>query len=1265
MDFYKIKERETKTGIEIYPDFQVLRSKDLMVRGKSFYAVWDEEKNLWSTDEYDVRRLVDEDLERRALEIKEKTGIYPHVKTMGNFSAGSWKQFRTYLSHLSDSSHQLDENLTFANDEVKKSDYVSKKLPYPLVSGDHSAWDELVGTLYNAEERAKIEWAVGAVVSGDSKRIQKFMVFYGEPGTGKGTIINILLKLFDGYYTTFEAKALTGNNNAFSTEAFRNNPLVAIQHDGDLSKIEDNTKLNSIVSHEDMTINEKFKPSYMSRINAFLFMGSNKPVKITDSKSGVIRRLIDIHPTGETIPPKRYQALMTQVDFELGAIAQHCLEVYQTMGKNYYSAYRPIEMMLETDVFFNFVEANFDIFRDQDGTSLTQAWELYKVFCDESALQYKTPRHVFRTELRSYFETFDERKTIDGVSVRSWFGGFKRDLFKAKDLVDEHEFSLVLDSDVSLLDDLLASYPAQYSNPDTGAPAKYWTNTPTIKGVVTEVSDRKVCNTILSDLDTTKEHYVKVPENLIVIDFDLTDENGEKSLERNLEAASTWPATYTEFSKGGSGIHLHYYWDGELDTLARVYSPGIEIKVYSGDAALRRRLSKCNTVPVATINSGLPLREKKVLNAEAVKSEKSLRDLVERNLRKEIHPGTKPSIDFIHKILEDAYSSDLSYDLTTLRPKVMAFANNSSNNALYCIKMVNLMKFKSEDREPVREKETEEPFVFFDCEVYPNLFIVCWMYDDSDIVVRMINPTPQEIEELVKKKLIGFNNRKYDNHILYGRILGYNNQQLYELSQAIINSSPNAMFAEAYNLSYADIYDYTSLKQSLKKYEIMLGLPHMELDIPWDEPVPPEKVKQVEDYCANDVAATKATHHARHEDFVARQILSDLSGLPVNSSTQAHTARIVFGADREPQKQFVYTDLSEMFPGYSYGYNQDKKVFESTYRGEVTGEGGYVYAEPGMYFDVALLDVASMHPTSIENLDLFGPYTKNFSALKAARIAIKHRDFESARGMLGGKLAPYLKNEDQADKLSYALKIVINIVYGLTSAKFENKFRDPRNKDNIVAKRGALFMIDLKHFVQEQGFTVAHIKTDSIKIPNATPDIIEKVMEFGKKYGYEFEHEATYEKLCLVNDAVYIAKTYDTPKKPAYWTAVGAQFQHPYVFKTLFSKEEWTAEDLCETKSTTTALYLDKQDGQPPHFIGKVGRFLPLKEGTGGGKLLRLNKDGSFNAVTGTKDYLWGEANVVLAANEPFDIDMTYYDKLQFEAQETISKYGNFEEFIK
>lgn len=100
--------------------------------------------------------------------------------------------------------------------------------------------------------------------------------------------------------------------------------------------------------------------------------------------------------------------------------------------------------------------------------------------------------------------------------------------------------------------------------------------------------------------------------------------------------------------------------------------------------------------------------------------------------------------------------------------------------------------------------------------------------------------------------------------------------------------------------------------------------------------------------------------------------------------------------------------------------------------------------------------------------------------------------------MLDGKLTPYIQRVIDGDMtskdLANALKTAINSVYGLTSASFANPFKDPRNIDNIVAKRGALFMIDLKNEVLNRGFQVAHIKTDSIKIPDATPEIIQFVM---------------------------------------------------------------------------------------------------------------------------------------------------------------------------
>lgn len=1239
MDFYTVSQKEQKGGVLLlYPDFVVGKSKDLMVRGQQFYAIWDEEKGLWSTDEYDVQRLVDEDLRRYAETYPEANY---QVMNLRSFNTKIWSTFRQYMRNISDNYHILDNNLVFANTEVKKSDYASRRLSYALEDGATSAWDELIGTLYSEEERAKIEWAIGAVVSGDSKTIQKFLVFYGPAGSGKSTVLNIIQRLFEGYVTTFDAKALGSSNNSFSTEVFKGNPLVAIQHDGDLSKIEDNTKLNSIISHEDMPMNEKYKPSYTARVNAFLFMGTNQPVKISDAKSGLIRRLIDVHPTGMKVEPDRYHVLMGQIEFELGAIAKHCLDRYREMGRNYYNTYRPVEMMLQTDVFFNFVEAHFDIFTMEDGISLKRAYSLYKEFCAETGIDRLLAQYKFREELRNYFEEFLERTEVDGKSVRSYYKGFKG-LAQGmeREFVPDEGYTLTLEEGPSIFDTTFADQPAQYANTE-GAPKRKWDDV----------------KSTLKSLDTSKLHYVKVPENHIVIDIDLPDEDGNKDVERSIAKAMEWPPTYTELSQSGQGIHLHYTYSGDVSELSSIYDVGVEIKTLLGNSSLRRRLTKCNNLAIAPLHGGLPKKERTVIDKDVVMSERGLRQLIDRNLRKEIHSSTKSSIDFIKHILDEQYEKGLTYDVRDMRPKVLAFAARSTHQAENCIKTVTKMQFVGQNESLGAEANEEAPLVFFDLEVYPNLFVVCWKYEGVDEVVKMINPEPKEVEELFHMRLVGFNNRRYDNHILYARYLGRTIPELYSLSQKmIVGNVKSAMFGEAYNLSYTDIYDFSSVKQSLKKFEIELGILHMELDIPWDEPVPEDRWMDVVEYCANDVVATEAVFKARKADFNARLILSEISGLSANHTTQAHTAKIIFGDDKTPQDKFVYTDLSTQFKGYKY-LGKDG----STYRGEITGEGGYVYAEPGYYEDVALLDVASMHPTSIEVLNLFGPYTERFSDLKRARMAIKHKDYDAAASLLGGKLAKFVKGgEDDLEALSYALKIVINIVYGLTSASFDNKFRDNRNKDNIVAKRGALFMIDLKHAVQERGFTVAHIKTDSIKIPNATPEIIEFVIEFGKKYGYDFEHEATYDKFCLVNDAVYIARQGDK------WTAVGAQFQKPYVFKSLFSGEDILFEDMCEPKSVMQGvMYLDYKRSDPPDIstmthVGRTGSFVPVKNK---GAVLYRVKDGKCFHVTGTKGYLWVESEVA-KTTKGLEIDTRYFEDLKQAAFDAIDHYVHFERFV-
>ena len=454
-DFFKIDTRPGKRGVtEIYPKFIVGKPNDLMIRGSDFYAIWMEERGLWSTDEQDVIRTIDRELR-----------------------------------------------------------------------------------------------------------------IYGDPGSGKSTVLNIVQKLFEGYCGVFDSRALGSSSNAFALEAFKSNPLVSIQHDGDLSRIEDNTRLNSLVSHETMLVNEKFKSQYPTRFNCFLFLGTNKAVKITDAKSGLIRRLIDVTPTGNKLPAKKYLDLVDKVNFELGGIAWHCKEVYEANPRQY-DDYIPTRMLGASNDFYNFMLDSFYIFKKEDGVSLKRAWVMYKDYNAETNVQYPYSRRAFREELMNYFSDYKEREAdVNGERVRSYYSGFKVDKFPefadpkpAEEGISEPPASSWIEfkEQHSLLDDICAGCPAQYAN-DGGIPTDKWEDV----------------RTTLSDLDTSRLHYVRIPQEHIVIDFDIPGPDGKKCFEKNLKAASKWPRTYAELSKSGAGIHLHYIYTGDVTKLSRIYDENI------------------------------------------------------------------------------------------------------------------------------------------------------------------------------------------------------------------------------------------------------------------------------------------------------------------------------------------------------------------------------------------------------------------------------------------------------------------------------------------------------------------------------------------------------------------------------------------------------------------------------------------------------------------------------------------------------------------
>lgn len=931
MNFYEIVVTPGKNGtFEIAPDFQVGdRDSDLMVKGKSFSAIWDEEQNIWSTDEHDVQKVVDRALMAKKTELENSgvTGI--RVKTMRSYQTKKWAEYKSYVSTCPNQFRQLDDKLTFADTQTKRSDYASKRLGYSVKKADHAAYDEVMDTLYSPENRKKLEWAIGAVLCGESKIIQKFIVLNGKAGTGKGTFLKILKRLFEGYICDFSSKDLCNSNKDFRLEPFKDNPLVAVDEDGDLSRLEDATELNKIVSHERTQMNEKGKPHYPWIPHCMLFVASNEPVQIKNEESGLIRRLIDVYPTGRKISGKKYHILMDRIGFELGGIAEHCLQVYREMGGKYaFDNYQPTQMIYRTNAFFNFIEDKYDEFAMlTDGVSLkTARGVMWKDYCEHSGYdekQYPIPK--FREELKNYFEEFHEVTRINGKQVRSWYKGFKLDCLQRHGDIpeekDEPEGWLDLKEQGSPLDDILKDCKAQYEI--DGKPEKPWDKV----------------TTTLKDLDTSRVHYILPPEWLWMADFDLKNAEGEKDAKLNIEAASKWPKTYAEFSKGGAGIHLYYRYSGDLDELMSLYAKDIEVKVFHGKAAIRRRVSKCNSEGIATISSGLPKKEKKekvsMVDISVVEYERYLMNCIKKaiNSHYTVDPPikdpiescrhTKPAIDFIKHILDEAYESGKHYDVSRMRKNVYAHAMKSRNNQRYCTDLVRKMKFYSEDCAPQIEPANNDIYAFYDIEVFPNVNMVNWKtietdfspdhfpgldefvasldpakYSKADIeqlkwkefvkyyvghhkpVVRMVNPKPDDISELLKYALFGFNCRKYDNHILHSMRLGLPPIRVYEQSQGIIvDKNPDAYYRDAWDYSKSDILDYSSKKQSLKKFEIELGFHHKELGMDWSKPVPEERWTEIAEYCDNDVLATELLWWSpdRQADWTARQILVDIA----------------------------------------------------------------------------------------------------------------------------------------------------------------------------------------------------------------------------------------------------------------------------------------------------------------------------------------------------------------------------------------------------
>lgn len=1274
MDFVKIVENEDQRGrIVISPLYNRI-NKDAVAKGGKLNAYWNDHEWV-SIEQSDTQLLADIDQALYSYKNKKYPTNNDITLLLPSYIPSASKEYDRFVrAYKGNVDIVFNQKIFFKDDTPKREDYSTTKLSYTPTRGATPIFDKIMTKWYTNRDIEILLWFIGATLTNNMANIQKFIFIYGSGGSGKGSFLKILEHLFQDYAQNISLKKLASNSQ-FANSEVKEIPVL-IDGETDLSRIDNKENFLALTAHEELWVEKKGKDPYPVRFTGLLVTASNKPYDMGNSKSGLGRRLVAVYPTGEKFSTDEYYNLMDQVMFETAYIAQRAIDVFNHYGIEYVNNLEEdYKMRVETDDMFNFIRENVRHGYLKETTTLNVAAEAYKAFLEMNEWSTKSYRNRIKAELKDYYKEYYEVKRIDGKKLYNVYQGLKMEKIFPEEYRDDnivmHKSLPDFNSDFNLFAD--GDEIAQPSNND-GNPQKQWAKV----------------KTKVKELDQSKLHWVQLAPNRIRIDFD------KPTLEENLELSKSYPPTYGELSRSGKGIHLHYIYDGDVSRLDTQKHNDIEVKVSKGNSSVRRMFQKSNGLPLAHISDGLPLKEEnKMYNdiKQFVTTEESMRKEIQRALRKEHHGATKPEIDFIFKILEDAKDQGVLYDLRDLRQDVLLFAMNSTNQQEAALEVYNKMPFSTimdlidtpqldiSDGSDLTKPKTsgyfkvpDKDLYFFDIEVFQNLLMVSWKrYGEQDITT-WYNPSQEEIEWLLDKPLVGFNNRGYDNHIMYAALIGKTPYELFEASKNIIDGGPNAKFAGGYSLAYTDVYDFSNTKQSLKKWEVELGLPHDELEFEWDKPLPQEDWERAAEYNRNDVYATEEVFKHLNADYEARLMLAALTNRPVSTPTNALSGFFLFGNEPRPQEKFIYTDLSEQFPGYTREWKEvqtkkrgtneiitkRKPVF--SYRGEDPSNGGYVYSQPGVYEDAVEFDIESMHPNSLIQLNYFGPYTQRYAELVKARWHIKHaknhdgslnrEHIEAAKELLDGQLVPYLTDDADFSGLAYALKIVVNAVYGMTSASFDNKFKHKDNTDNIVAKRGALFMIDLKFAVEEQGYTVIHIKTDSIKVANADEKIAKFISDFAGDYGYSVGVAGEYDRMALVNKAVLIAHYKDGDEKA--WHAIGSEFAMPVVHKTLFTHEDLELDDYIVTKSTKAGpMYLDNK------FVGKIGRFYASKTGH---TLEWESKDGKRLAPAGTKGFLFRDA---VELQNLYDLDINYYDTMVVDALKHIASVGDVTKLIE
>lgn len=570
---------------------------------------------------------------------------------------------------------------------------------------------------------------------------------------------------------------------------------------------------------------------------------------------------------------------------------------------------------------------------------------------------------------------------------------------------------------------------------------------------------------------------------------------------------------------------------------------------------------------------------------------------------------------------------------------------------------------------------------FYDFEVFKKDWLVVFISENDEEIVVWNDPAV--LKKALEKFdcLVGFNNHNYDDLILSGIMAGYNNYEVWKLSNAIVSGGniENKIKMMATKLPTLDTKQELDPRLSLKVIEANLGMNIVEtpVDFNIDRPLEDKEVDVVIEYCRHDVETTKKVFMLRKDYFESKfdicnefnldkldvkKTRANLASKVLKCSKDRLPAGVLENKDRlnikfadELRVENIpneilnfYKSIRQRFEdGENFEILEKEKLVYSLCGVEHTfGFGGLHSARKNYMYEGKMLyvDVGSYYPSMIINFGFMS---------RASEHPDLYKNLYDTR----------MEYKAKKDNKQQIYKILLNSTFGALKSEFNDLF-DPVMSNNICVN-GQLILTDL--IMNLRPYTeLVQSNTDGILVKYKEKDL-EKIKEICKEwelnYGLTLDYEYV-EKIVQRDVNNYIWKTEDgkIKGKGLFEMYAGGDFQKNNLTVIPMSLKEYyiNGKNIRETITN----FIENENIMPFQRIAKMGNSFDAMEHNGQEvqKVNRVfatwdNKYGAINKVkynNGIKKYtkIANSSNKCYINNDVIEntdtklIDIDYYVNL-------------------